>query len=154
MLLGKLSGFLKSEDPLRAGGVWWGRTMLLQGSQMAKQEHFWQLTTLVSLVLLSGAFVLGTSRRCHHISGPTIYIATKNLLSMQSPQGSLADAHQHPSVARARERLPPQILYPTIPDKPWASKRQNINLLSCCHCCWWLTAKSRQSVMCLHTVCE
>ena len=85
MLLGKLLTFLKSEDPLRAGGARWGRTTLLQGGQMAKQEHFWQLTTLDDLVLLSGFFILGTSRRCHHVSGPTTYIETEKFARSTVP---------------------------------------------------------------------
>jgi len=51
--------------------------MLLQGGQTAKQEHFWHLTTWDGLVLFRVFFVMGTSRRFHHVSGPTTYFKTE-----------------------------------------------------------------------------
>lgn len=91
--------------------------MLLQGGQMAKKEHFWQLTTLDGLgsVGFSSWVPVGDATMSVALQ-PTLQ--QRSLLTLQSPQGSLTDAHQHPSIAHTEEGLPPQILHPTSDNHP------------------------------------
>lgn len=74
--------------------------MLLQGGKMARQKHF-LTANHTDLVLLSGFFILGTSRRF----GPTTYIATEKFARSADP-------------TRKPDRCSPASIHHTYKGKP------------------------------------
>lgn len=116
--LGRLWLFWRVEIPWEVGELGGEGPCFYRGVRWPDSSIFWQLTTLTwsSSVDFSSWVPVGDVTMSVALQ-PTLQ--QRSLLALPNPQGSLTDAHQHPSITWTRESLPPKTLYPTSDNHPW-----------------------------------